>query len=252
VQIKDWQAQRRSLKEIRARLAEVDHLDAPSALSEQFLTRAITSDLRGALHAILDSQELGVPLSTLFGEVLAPALEAVGTGWERGEVLVAQEKEITELSRDVIAHLAWRYADPVFNGQTLIAACVEGERHELGLRMVCALLRGGGWRIHFLGVDVAAPILREAIRLHAPTAVLLSITTEAHRAALLSTLDDLQSASAEGSAVPVIVGGQAVAGLAEDIAAHHGIPVPETRPTQVFDAVVAALSSLTPAPIGIR
>nr|MBA2755584.1 MerR family transcriptional regulator [Chloroflexia bacterium] len=95
-QIKAWQAQRLSLQEIRHRHAALRDLGAPGAVADRFLAAALAGDLARAARVVLDADELGMPLERLFGNVLRPALYAVGERWARGEVTVGQEKEVSE------------------------------------------------------------------------------------------------------------------------------------------------------------
>ncbi|MEX2314792.1 MAG: MerR family transcriptional regulator, partial [Thermomicrobiales bacterium] len=90
-QIKDWQAQRLSLEQIRQRLAERDTAGTPAELAARFLDRALAGDLEQAQRMILTASDLGLPLDQLYLSVLAPALWELGNRWERGDVSVAQE-----------------------------------------------------------------------------------------------------------------------------------------------------------------
>ena len=236
-QIKAWQAQRLSLQEIRHRLAALRDLGAPGAVADRFLAAALAGDLARAARVVRDADELGMPLERLFGDVLRPSLYAVGEGWARGEVPVGQEKEVSELARDLIAELARRHADPDPCGPTVVAAAVAGERHDLGLRMVAGLLRERGWRVHFLGADVEPRFLLEAVRLRRPAVVLLSATTEARLPTVAEAVAALRADGTAG-AVPVVVGGgQAVAAHAEALRAWGAVPASEDG----LDAVLAAL-----------
>jgi len=236
-QIKAWQAQRLSLQEIRHRLAALRDLGAPGAVADRFLAAALAGDLARAARVVLDADELGMPLERLFGDVLRPSLYAVGEGWARGEVPVGQEKEVSELARDLIAELARRHADPDPRGPTVVAAAVAGEHHDLGLRMVAGLLRERGWRVHFLGADVEPRFLLEAVRLRRPAVVLLSATTEARLPTVAEAVAALR-ADGTGGAVPVVVGGgQAVTAHAETLRAWGAVPASDDG----LDAVLAAL-----------
>jgi len=236
-QIKAWQAQRLSLQEIRHRLAALRDLGAPGAVADRFLAAALAGDLARAARVVRDADELGMPLERLFGDVLRPALYAVGERWARGEVPVGQEKEVSELARDLIAELARRHADPDPRGPTVVAAAVAGEHHDLGLRMVAGLLRERGWRVHFLGADVDPRFLLEAVRLRRPAVVLLSATTEARLPTVAEAVAALR-ADGTGGAVPVVVGGgQAVAAHAEALRAWGAVPASDDG----LDAVLAAL-----------
>jgi methanogenic corrinoid protein MtbC1 len=236
--IKEWQRQRLSLGDIRDRLAALDRLADPAALSARFLDQVLARDLAGAFQTVATAADLGVPLVILFGEVLAPALRDVGDRWQHGQLLVAQEKEVSELTRDIIAELSWRHAPPEPSRPAIVAACIQGERHELGLRMVCGLLRAEGWAIHYLGADVDTGFLLDAVRLHQPVAVLLSISIEHHLPALEETVSRLRD---EVPDLPVVVGGavahQACAGLRD-----LGVtPVDDLEPGRAIEQLRAVL-----------
>lgn len=205
--IRDWQAQRLTLAEVRQRLAARSELADPKALAARFLAAALSGDPNpGAI--VLEADALGLPLARTFGEVLRPAMVDVGERWATGSLRVGQEHEISEAVRDLVAELARRHAQPPSDGPPLLAACVAGERHDLGLRMVVALLRAAGRRVRFLGADVSARFLLEEVAAWQPAAVLLSATIDDRIPAAIATAEAVL-ASADPPPV-VIAGGQAV------------------------------------------
>ena len=79
---------------------------------------------------------------------------------ESGELSVAREHL---LSTAVRARLERLLADSRGGVRGVaVLACVAGERHELGLLMLAAVLRADGWRVAYLGPDT--PVL-DALRL---------------------------------------------------------------------------------------
>jgi methanogenic corrinoid protein MtbC1 len=238
-QIKAWQAQRLSLDEIRRRLAALAELGPPAALADRFLRQALAGDLAAATQTILRADELGMPLEQLFEDVLRPALHEVGMRWASGDVPVGQEKEISELSRDLIAELSRAHANPNQQGPIAVAACVAGEHHDLGLRMVAGLLRARGWRVHFLGADVAPRFLLEAVQLRSPAVVLLSATEEARLSAVADAIAALSAAATTNHLPVVVVGGQAVSDQAARLRAMGAVPAPDDRLEATLDALPA-------------
>ncbi len=220
-QIKAWQAQRLSLDEIRQRLADLDAAGGPEDMAVEFLARALAGDVPAARHAILDARELGVSLDVLFAEVLGPALHELGDRWARGAVSVAQEKEVSEIARDLIADLSLGAARDGAEAD-VVAACVSGERHELGLRMVCGLLGARGLGVHFLGADVATGFLADAVALRRPGVVLLSVTTDDHLPALREAVAMLRAGD---EAPAILAGGQAVERNRDLVASWGATPV---------------------------
>lgn len=220
VQVKEWQQQHLPLDVIRTRLDEGQEWANPSVLRHDFLERGLAGRFLGAGRRLVEANDRGVPMMDLFADVLEPALITVGNEWEEGTLLVAQEKQFSETSRDVIAELSQRHAwvDP--DRPPILAACIKGTRHELGLRMIVGALRSEGWPVHFLGADVATSFLIEAVRLHHPGLVLLSVDSTESLPDLCDALDALRRETAGGARIPVVVGGRV--SLAREVLAPYG------------------------------
>lgn len=221
--IKTWQAQRLSLDEIRERLEAQSALPPPATLAERFLQAALTGEVDAA-RIVLQADDLGMPLASVFQSVLQPALLTVGEQWAAGILRVGQEHEITEIVRELIAELSRRHAAPPAGGPPILAACVPGERHDLGLRMVVALLRSRGIQVHFLGADVTTRFLLEEIRAREPAIVLLSATMQDRLPAIRETALALCH-----EAIPIIhavfLGGQATHRQMEEVEQLGVIPI---------------------------
>ena len=207
-QIKTWQSERLSLAEIRQRLTAQIGLGSPASLVQRFLDAVLNSSPE-ASRLILDADDLGMPLTQLFQDVLQPVLTEVGERWANGTLRVGQEHEVTEVVRELIAELALRHAHPHPSGQAILATCVAGERHDLGLRMTVALLRAQGRIVHFLGADVDARFLREEVATRRPAVVLLSATLADRLPAVKAAADALRE-SASPRPFTVVLGGQVV------------------------------------------
>jgi methanogenic corrinoid protein MtbC1 len=204
--IKEWQAQHLSLEDIRQRLSFMEQMPSPDDLSRRYLDIALEGRLHEAAAFVLNADEAGFSLLTLFQNVLVPALIHLGDRWADGSVTVGQEHEVSELTRDLIADLTARHAGRVSGELSVLAACVEGERHELGLRMVAGLLRQRGVLVHFLGASVPTTFLVESVRMREPSVVLLSVTLRENLPSLMRVVDALRGASLEDPPA-IVVGG---------------------------------------------
>lgn len=232
-QIKEWQAQHLSLAEIRVRLDAALELESSAKLAHRFVEEALGGNLSAAAAGVQRAAELGLPLAPLLQSVLRPALYEVGERWSRGEVRVGQEHEVSAVARDLVGALALRSAPPEPYGPIAVAACVAGEHHDLGLRMVASLLRAAGWRIHFLGGDVAPRFLREEVARRRPAVVLLSAALEARLPAMAAAI----AAVGDGGGAPLVAaGGQAVPRHVDEVRAWGAIPI-------TGDAIVADLAA---------
>ena len=114
--------------------------------------------------------------------------------------------EITELTREIVAELSNRHAAKGHREPVVLATCVVDELHDLGLRMLCGILRQRGVRLHYLGADVSAPYLVEAIHQRRPHIVLLSVSLAEHLPALRDSLEAVR-AEPFGSRRPLVAAG---------------------------------------------
>lgn len=122
-----------------------------------------TGDLRAALNAAVEArlpsrvealvnQAFAVcePRTAIL-EVTAPVLEQTGELWQQDKISVADEHFVAQLLATKLRALV----DSTASGAAGVAvlACVPGERHEIGLLSLAALLQADGWRVIYLGQD---------------------------------------------------------------------------------------------------
>lgn len=185
--------------------AETAH--TPAELVRLVLQAAARSDA-GAVGRLLDHAFAG-DLADGCSAVLEPLLVRVGEMWHAGTLTVAQEHLVTAAIR---ARLERRLADPraALHGHAVLA-CAPGERHELGLLMLAALMRADGWEVTFLGPDTP---VADAVRLAADAAARLlcfSIGTADAAQALAAGLAQLDGQ--RPAALEIVVGGRASSSL---------------------------------------
>ena len=201
---------------LKARLAEGYRIgEAAALLGESGPVAGTAEELRAAFAEATAASDVGalrsvveqaIALGTLehaFVEVLAPALVAVGAGWERGELTVAQEHLASGTVRATLQRLL---ADARASVRGLaVLACAPGERHEIGLLMLAVLLRADGWQVAYLGADTpVADAVSLAETLDADV-LCFSATQVEHGDALRRTLD----AGRLPAGLDVLIGGAA-------------------------------------------
>ena len=186
-------------------------MSAAEAL-ESYLAGLVAGDRRRAMGAIEAARTAGLDLRTIYLGVLQPALREVGRRWETGAMTVAQEHLATAITQTVMSRLAGEHFKDNDGGPTLIAACVDAERHALGLRMFCDLLELEGWTSLYLGPTVPTRDLVKMVSERRPNAVALSVSLPPH---LLAARDAIADLRALGTPQPVVVlGGRAVSAAA--------------------------------------
>jgi methanogenic corrinoid protein MtbC1 len=111
--------------------------------------------------------------------VIFPALRATGREWERGRLTPAHEHFLAELIRSRIAAAVAGTPEPAAEAPTVLLACPEDERHDIGLAGLWLLLRRAGIRVCYLGADVPTEDLVTATDRLQPMAVCLAATASA-------------------------------------------------------------------------
>ena len=141
--------------------------------------------------------------------VIQPALYHLGERWQRNEVSVAQEHLATAIAQSVMTLELMKIDPPALNGRKVLLACVEGNRHALGLQMVTDAFLLSGWEVQYLGANVPIEALARQVAAWKPNLVGLSIAFAHQLPAVRKTIMRLQ-ALIGAACPPVIVGGLAI------------------------------------------
>ncbi|MBP1764774.1 MAG: methyltransferase cognate corrinoid protein [Firmicutes bacterium] len=155
-------------------------------------------------------------------EGLLAGMNEVGVLFQEGELFVPEvlmAAKAMHAGMEVISPLL-KEGDNESKGKILLAT-VEGDLHDIGIKLVGMMLAGAGYEIVHLGVDVSADKIVEAVKEHQPKIVGL--------AALLTTsmmnMKDVVAALKEAEVfdqVKIIAGGAPVTDrFAEEIGAYY-------------------------------
>ena len=200
---------------LRERLAEGYRISEAAALlaTPEAPAPRTASELRAALlTAVERTDAAGVelaldqalalhPLPDALEDVVRPVLVEVGERWEAGTLSIAQEHLASAAARGrVVRHLADRRG--IVRGRAVLA-CAPGERHEIGLLVLAALLAGDGWGVVYLGADTPVGEALSVAQVVGAAIVCVSVTMPEH-------LDALGGGSERGGSGPrLILGGAA-------------------------------------------
>lgn len=150
-------------------------------LRDRYLDAIREGDRKRAFDVADRALDDGVELSRLYVEVFQPSLRQIGQLWQDNEITVADEHLATAITQTALLRSYQRiYQWKPSTDRSLIAACADIERHELGLRMICDLLDVEGWQTTYLGAAVPVGSLVEMIQRRKPDAVALSISIDPH------------------------------------------------------------------------
>jgi DNA-binding XRE family transcriptional regulator len=114
-----------------------------------------------------------------------------------------------------MARRGGRAAPGPARGRRAVVACVEGEHHAVGARMLADFLQMDGWAVDFLGADLPARDLVDFVARRPPDLVALSVTLPALAGALATAVSALRRLAPS----PRILAGGAGLGPRADAAA---------------------------------
>lgn len=177
----------------------------PEECYRTWLAAVCSGDRHGAFAEVGRAAAAGMDVRTLYLEVFQPALREVGRLWQENRMNVAEEHLATAITETAMLRLYMQQEIGQGGGPRLVAACVESEQHEVGLRMLCDLLELEGWDTTFLGAAVPAPDLVGLLRDRRTDVLALSVAIDPHLALLEHTIAEVRAAL--GPATPVIVVG---------------------------------------------
>ena len=155
-------------------------LPHPDPESPQFTSALLAGDRRAAQGIINARLADGMDLIAVDVSVIQPALYEVGDLWQHNRISVAQEHLATAICQTVQAGALLRAEAATPGDRRALFACVAGNFHSLGLRMVADAFELAGWSSAYLGADVPTVALIGQIVADRPEIVGLSAALPHH------------------------------------------------------------------------
>lgn len=238
--IKQWQANRFSLKEIRSRLDNAPQYREIPAVVEKMTTLLLTENIEGACATLEEAFDSGVPLLTLCDDVLTPVMRNLGD--DEGNHLIPVDVQF-ELDQRLFRFLSQAAIAP--ENQTgrpvVLAACPPWERHDMPLQMLSALMIERGASMHFIGSQVDSEFMRDANTRLKPDLILISLTIKPDNQRARKWIKDLIDSMAPGQ--KLLLGGMGARWLEDLQAPNVQIVGMETYGKQVDRILEAASGS---------
>lgn len=156
------------------------------------------------LSTVRERLEDGTPAMAVVRS-LQDGMKVVGDRFEAGEYFLNELVVAGEIMKEAMEllepHLRGEAAE--FKGVVVIGT-VQGDIHDLGKNIVVMLLKGAGYDVVDLGVDVPADRFVEAIEERKPQVVGMSALLTASQAAMRTTIEEIR---ATGASSKIMIGG---------------------------------------------
>lgn len=164
-------------------------------------------DRRRALRVAQAALDDGIDIRDLYLDVFQPAMHEVGRLWESNQFTVAQEHLATAITQSVMAQIYARIFTSPTRGRKVIATCIGGELHELGIRMVADFFEIEGYDVYYLGANMPVPDVVRMINDRRADFLAISVTLGSHLPQARNLIQAVR-ASPQGQHIKILVGGQ--------------------------------------------
>ena len=182
--------------------------DAAVPQASIYQASLLQNDWLGAMDCVGAAMDGGGSLAQVCVGIVQPAMYGIGELWQNNRISVSMEHLASAISQNVLmgAYLRATFLPAI--RKTAVFACVEGNHHALGLRMVSDTFETQGWDSVFLGADLPAQDLVQDIDVRRPQLLGLSVALP-HQ--LMTARETIAALHAElGNACPEIwIGGLA-------------------------------------------
>jgi methanogenic corrinoid protein MtbC1 len=175
-------------------------------LAQRYLNALLNHDRRSASQHIAEALAQGIGVKDLYLHVFQACQFEIGRLWHLRKVSIPQEHFCTAVTQSLIAQMYPAIFAAPRRGRTAVVACVGGELHELGARMVADFLELDGWDTLYLGANTPSAGIAQTVAQHNANLLCISVTMSFHVPLVAETIR-LVRAQHAAQHVPILVGG---------------------------------------------
>ena len=184
------------------------------------LLRAIAAFDDGELHEIYNEMLSLYPVDIVTSRLIVPLLRALGERWAQGLGSIAEEHFFSVFLRNKLG-ARFHHLNRDRQGPRLLAACLPGEQHEVGLLLFALAALDRDYRVVLLGPNTPLPELPPVVGRTAIQAIVLAGSADIAATVIEQDLPLLCRAVA----MPVFVGGRVVNRHPDAIVTAGAIPL---------------------------
>ena len=207
------------LKSKNTETKKVTETDPWSNYQRRMLNAIVRFDTNALDRAYNDALSL-YPIDMVTRKLILPLLKTLGERWVNQEGSVAEEHFFGAYLRNKMGARFHHHAG-IQSGPLLVASCLPGEHHEVGLMLFCLSALNQGFRLVYLGADTPFSELVVPVERSEADAILLSGSIEPDKNTMTNHLTNLVNSVN----VPVFVGGRIAVKHNDDIVSAGAIPL---------------------------
>jgi methylmalonyl-CoA mutase cobalamin-binding domain/chain len=181
--------------------------DQPLAtLARQYLDALLNADRRTAGQMVLDAVDRGTSVRDIYLHIFQRSQYEIGRLWQCNQISVAQEHLCTAATQFIMSQLYPLIFSTERKNLRVVAACIGGDLHEIGIRMVADFFDMDGWDSFYLGADVPSDSILQTVIDRQAHVLAVSTTLLTHISAVTDLITSARSNPACGDLI-ILVGG---------------------------------------------
>lgn len=175
-------------------------------LAQEYLEALLRGERQIASRLILEAVARGVAVKDIYLHVFQRTQYEIGRLWQINRISVAQEHFCTAATQLIMSQLYPHIFRTERVGRRLVATCVGGELHEMGVRMVADFFEMAGWDTYYLGANAPADSIVRTLEERRAHVLGISATITFHVSAVAELIARVRASEA-GKHVKILVGG---------------------------------------------
>ncbi len=175
-------------------------------LARDYLAALLQGERQIASQLILDASARGVHVKDIYLHVFQRVQYEVGRLWQTHQISVAQEHFCTFVIQLNMSLLSPQIYIAERKHRRMVATCVGGDLHEIGMRMVTDFFEMEGWDTYYIGANTPTESIVKALAEQRADLLAISATLTVHISEVAELIRRVR-ASEQSKDVKILVGG---------------------------------------------
>jgi len=188
---------------------------------QKITEKLIAGDIAAVGELTQQSLDEGRPAREILNQGLLPGMDVVGERFKQNQIYIPEVVLAAKAMHAGMDLLRPRLeAGDVKPVARVVIGTVQGDLHDIGKNLVTMMLKGAGFEVFDLGIDVRPERFAQAVREHQADILALSSLLTTSMDNMKRTLDRLAEEKAPESLITLVGGAPVTQAFADQIGAH--------------------------------
>ncbi|MEO7217345.1 MAG: cobalamin-dependent protein [Gemmatimonadaceae bacterium] len=179
--------------------------DSHADLARRYLEMLVAGNRKAASTLVHSEVASGVSIHDIYIHIFQRTQYEIGRRWQMNQMTVAEEHYCTAATQMIMSELYPQIFTTSRVGRRLVAACVGGDLHEIGVRMVADFFEMAGWDTYYLGANMPIQGILQAVEANDADVLAISATMTYHVPVAAEVIRAVRSS--DGASPQILVGG---------------------------------------------